>query len=261
MAFPTLPFVTIEVAILVVGAAVVYWLSRALKIRPKLIAIGEPTKEATLAIIVYVVFFVLAFAWFTLGRMFQLEPLRVPFDITQVWVLVLAEVWGFADYCLSYEKHSAEARNNRRKQDGYGKNALGAIPSVIYIAGYGLLAPSMGAGFVGFSPSLAYAAVFYTTKGFSEEAVFRGYIQTRLTAFGGSIKGLVAASLIFASVHLPTAYFLEAPGDVLASLAWAFTRLPVSLFFGYMMLKSQNIIPPSIFHLFVDWNFYLWRIP
>ena len=56
----------LQVVVFVVEVVIVYSLSRALKIHPKLIAVAKPRKEVTLAIIVYVVLFVMAIAWFTL---------------------------------------------------------------------------------------------------------------------------------------------------------------------------------------------------
>jgi CAAX protease family protein len=261
LAFPTLLQSMLEVVTFVVGVSIVYLLSKALKIRPKPIAVAEPRKEATLAIIVSVVLFVMAFVWFALSSMLQLEPFRFPFDITQAWVLVLGE--GTSLLILIVAMKSTRQRLGTigiNKTDMRKMIALGAILSVIYVAVSGLLAPYAGGGFAGFSSSLAFPLVFSVIVGFSEEAVWRGYIQTRLTAYGGGIKGLVATSLIFAFGHFPTAYYYQASGDVLASLAWALVRIPVSLLLGYIMLKSQNIIPSVIFHLFVDWSVYLWRI-
>ena len=137
--------------------------------------------------------------------------------------------------------------------------ALGLIPSVVYITVAGFLAPSLGGGFKGFSPSLAYGLIGYAIVGFAEEIVWRGYIQTRLIAYSGTLKGLVTTALLFALWHLPTRYYMYS-GVVLEAFASALLLLPISLLFGYIMLKSQNIIPSSIYHLFQDMNHLLWQI-
>jgi membrane protease YdiL (CAAX protease family) len=97
--------------------------------------------------------------------------------------------------------------------------------------------------------------------GFSEEILWRGYIQTRLIAYGGTIKGLVVTSLLFAVLwHFPVAYYVETSGVVLEALALALTRFPIGLLLGYTMVKSQNIIPSSIIHLFNNWGAVLWTL-
>jgi len=251
----------LEVVTFAVGVSIVYLLSRVLKIRQKPIAIAQPKKEATLAITVFVILFAMAFAWFALSAMLQLEPFRFPFDITQIWVIVLLEGASLLIIAVALKSTRQKLGTIGVNKTNIGKMAaIGAIPSVIYIAVSGLLAPYAGGGFAGFSSSLTFALFFCIVVGFSEEAVWRGYIQTRLCAYAGSVKGLVASSLIFAFVHFPTAYYYQAPGDAMASLAWVVFRVPVSLLFGYIMLKTQNIIPSSIFHIFVDWNVYLWQI-
>lgn len=138
--------------------------------------------------------------------------------------------------------------------------ALGLAASAIYITLVGLLTPSFGGVFAGFSPTLFYGFILFTIVGFSEEIVWRGYIQTRLTAYSGRLTGLVVTSLLFAVLwHFPRAYYIETSGVVLEALTFAAIRIFPSLLFGYLMLKSQNIIPSSIFHLFYDYNTLLWR--
>lgn len=261
LAFPTLLQVIILVVLFVVGVPIVYLLSKALKIRPKPITIAEPRKEAALAIIVSVALFVLAFALWTLTKMFQLQPPKFTVDITFVsWRAVFDGV-GFLIIALAMRSTRQKLGNIGINKNDMGRMvALGLTLSVIYLIVAGLLAPYLGEGFKGFSPSLAYGLILYTIVGFSQEVFSRGYIQTRLIAYGGTIKGLMVTSLLFALWHFPRAYYYEASGDVLAALAWASMKVFLGLLFGYIMLRSQNIIPTSIFHLFYDWGILLWRI-
>lgn len=262
LAFPNLLQVIFLVVLFVVGVPIVYLLSKALKIRPKPITIAEPSKEATLAIIVTVALFVLAFVLWTLNKMFQLQsPIFTPTDITYVLWIAFWEGIGFLIVIVAMKSTRQEFRTLGIDKNNIGRMvAFGLIPSVIYLTFSGLLASYVGGGFTGFSSSLAYGLLLTTIVGFSEEAVWRGYIQTRLSAYGGTIKGLMVASLLFALWHFPVSYYYEASGDALAALAWASVRVFGSLLFGYIMLKCQNIIPSSIFHLFIDWGNYLWRI-
>lgn len=138
--------------------------------------------------------------------------------------------------------------------------ALGLMWSAVLFAVQGLVAPYFGYGFTGFSASLAYAFIRLAIVGFSEETVWRGYIQTRLAAYSGTLKGLVATSLLFALLHFPIRYY-QFSGASLEALASILLLFPISLLFGYMMLRCQNIIPSSVFHLFWDWDLVFWGLP
>lgn len=267
LAFPTLTNIIISVIVLVVGAPIAYLLSRALKLRPKPITIADPRKEATPVFLVIIATFVAASALVVFNNIvvkptFQLDK-RPPFTVDYINVLFTAffyAIW-FLPLIIAMKRN----RQNLGSIGISGKDrrrmlALGFILSAIYITVAGFLAPSLGGGFKGFSPSLAYGLIVYAIVGFSEEIVFRGYVQTRLVAYSGTLRGLVTTALLFALWHLPGRYY-QFSGVVLEAFASALLLLPISLLFGYVMLRSQNIIPSSIFHLFVDWNELLWQIP
>ena len=138
--------------------------------------------------------------------------------------------------------------------------ALGLVLSLIYTMIAGFFAPSLGGGFIGFSSSLVYGFIYYAIVGFSEEIVWRGYVQTRLIAYSSTAKGLITTALLFSLVHFPTRYYLFS-GVILEAVMSSLLLLPISLLFGYIMLKSQNILPSSIFHLLANWSTILWQIP
>ena len=262
MAFPPITSILISIAALVVGAPIVYLLSKALRLRPKPITIAEPRKEATLASAVTLALFVLVFAWRTLTKVFQLQPPNFTVSIT-------FGLWDALLYGMGFAIVIAAMRSTRQNLGSIGISRkdtvkmflLGFIFSAILIAIGGLLAFSYGGGFSGFSYFLAYDLILDVMVGFSEEIFWRGYIQTRLIAYSGTLKGLLVTSLFFAILwHFPIAYYVETSGVVLEALAWALIRLPIGLLFGYTMLKSQNIIPSSIIHVFWNWNILLWQL-
>ena len=263
LAFPTLDPVARSVIYLIVGVVLVYSFSRALKLRPKPITIAKPRKETAAALIVSVALFILVFAWRTLTKTFQLQPPENTVSIT-------FGLWDAFLYGMGFVVIIVAMKITRQNIGSIGINRkdtgkmlfLGFAISAILLAIYGLLTISLGGGFVGFSYFLAYDLILSIIVGFSEEIFWRGYIQTRLIAYSGTIKGLVVTSLLFAVLwHFPIAYYVETSGVVLEALAWALLRFPIGLLLGYIMVKSQNIIPSSIIHLFIDWNLVLWLIP
>lgn len=260
LAFPTLLEALSASGFPIVGVPIVYLLSKVLKIRAKPISITEPRKEAALTGILSASLFVWAFAWWTLTSVFQLETSQVTVDLTFI-------AWTAFFYAIGFLIVIALMKRTRQKLGtvGIDKNdmgrmvALGLIIGAISFIIWSLLAPYFGGSFTGFSSSV-YALIFTIIVGFSEEILFRGYIQTRLSAYGGRIRGLVFTSLLFAFWHFAVVYYHAASGDVLATLAWCSVRVPFSLLFGYIMLKTQNIIPSAMFHLFYDWAIYVWGI-
>jgi membrane protease YdiL (CAAX protease family) len=267
LAFPTLTNIVISVVILVVGAPIIYLLSKAMKLRPKSITIPDPRKEATLVSLVIVAMFVATsalnvFINTVVEPTFQLDE-RPPFTVDHINVLLTA--FSYAIWFLPLIVVMKRTKQNRGSIGINGKDrgrmlALGFILSAIYVTVAGFLAPSLGGGFKGFSLSLAYGLIVYAIVGFGEEMVWRGYVQTRLIAYSGTPKGLMTTALLFSLLHLPTRYYLFS-GVVMEAFASALLVLPVGLLFGYIMLKSQNIIPSSIFHLLVNWSTLFWQIP
>lgn len=266
MAFPPLESYIISVMLFVVGVIIVYPLSKVLRLRPKPLTIERPRRQAMIAILIFVAIFVITLAWYTFYYgvfvfAFQLDkrPFLMYYSIDVLWValfytalmLPLIVVMKITKLSLRSIGISAESKGRLL--------ALGLGFSAILLALMGLLAPSFGGGFKGFSLSLAYSLVVNIIIGFSEETLFRGYLQTRLVAYSGILKGLLTASLLFALFHFPLFYVVS--GDVFVGVAFALLRFPGGLLLGYIMLTSQNIIPSSIIHLFTNWGgtvFQIW---
>ena len=74
-----------------------------------------------------------------------------------------------------------------------------------------------------------------------EEFFFRGFLQDSL---GKNLKAIFYASLLFSAAHLPKALFL---GDWIALLSF----FP-SLIMGWLYMKTNNILPGTLFHLLAN---------
>lgn len=95
--------------------------------------------------------------------------------------------------------------------------------------------------------SLPFLALF----GFAEEFLYRGYLQTRLIARLGSWRGWALASVVFAASHFPhfLIYNRLAPGTAAAATVIV---VPCGLALGFLMLRTQNILAPAIFHTIIN---------
>lgn len=264
LAFPTLYQVTTNVAILVVGVVIVYLLSRALKLRPKPITIAGLRGETIVVFLVIAALFVARFALDTLGYLvvlptfplYSLLPYPPLAAIDVFWGVLMSGIYLIPIILAMKRTGQSLGSIGITGLNKWRNVALGFVLSAIYVG-----ISSLGGTFAGFSVSLVYAFILMAIVGFCQEVVWRGYVQTRLTAKGGTIKGLVATALLFCLWHFPMRYF-QYSGVALEALANIFVELfPISLLLGYIMLKSQNIIPLSIFHLFVNLSSFLWQLP
>lgn len=88
---------------------------------------------------------------------------------------------------------------------------------------------------------------------FVEEIIYRGYLQTRLIKYLGSIKGWLITSIIFMLFHLPNRIILSGVNydSLLLNLFMLFI---MGLLLGYIQMKIKNVLAGSIIHTFINWS-------
>jgi membrane protease YdiL (CAAX protease family) len=97
-----------------------------------------------------------------------------------------------------------------------------------------------------------WALIYYVVVSFAEEFVFRGYLQSRLIAWLGRWQGWVIASILMALIHIGN-YMMRPDVSLLNALISTTETLPFSLFMGYVMLRTENLIAPVLAHTFLNW--------
>jgi membrane protease YdiL (CAAX protease family) len=97
-----------------------------------------------------------------------------------------------------------------------------------------------------------WALIYYAVVGFGEEFAFRGYLQTRLAGWLGQWQGWAVTSILMASAHVVQRMTRMgmSPVEALSSSA---ALIPISLFLGYVMLRTENVVAPGLAHTFADW--------
>jgi uncharacterized protein len=96
--------------------------------------------------------------------------------------------------------------------------------------------------------------------GLNEEFLFRGVLQTRLTAwFRSAWAGVFVTSLIFGVAHAPGLFFRGGPGvdgwstDPLQVIAFTVAVLtPISLLFGLIYARTKSLLLVVLLHGLVD---------
>ena len=259
MVFLTFTDLLTFVLILAAGVPLVYIVAKLLKLHPKPIEIAEKKKQARLSLTIFVVVFVIAFAilavyaYVWVRPNLQEDPIYVFRDI--IWTIAILIPLAAAAKLTGQNLDSLGI-----SKKNITKNlAFGFLVSVIFIAILILLAPSLGGGFAGFSLPAVYSLISLVLIGIAEEIIFRGFIQTRLTAYRGAITGVAVSALLFAFFNFPLGYFCYS-GDVLAAFFYGLWRFSTGFVFSYMFHRSKNIIPSSIFHALFIWGALLLRL-
>ncbi|BCK01156.1 CPBP family intramembrane glutamic endopeptidase [Anaerocolumna chitinilytica] len=93
----------------------------------------------------------------------------------------------------------------------------------------------------------------FSFVGFAEEIIYRGYFQTRLIAWLGTTKGCLITVIIFSFYHLPLNVFINGMNFQSAFFSCV-NLIPLSLMFGYIKLRTKNIITVAVLHTFIDWT-------
>jgi membrane protease YdiL (CAAX protease family) len=104
----------------------------------------------------------------------------------------------------------------------------------------------------GLTVSHFWALLQYAIVGFGEEFAFRGYLQTRLMAWLGRWQGWVVTSVLMALAHVVQRITMVGLLPLEAVLSSA-SLIPISLLLGYMMLRTENVVAPGLFHTFANW--------
>lgn len=129
-----------------------------------------------------------------------------------------------------------------------------ALFATITLLGKGTLAPK--------SPvplqRLLYLIATFTISAFAHEFIYRGYLQTRLVAWGGNVKGLLASALIYALWHWPK--FIQAGFNGMTMAVQFIALFALGLALGIIYHRSRSIIPAALFHASNDLAQTLWSM-
>lgn len=136
-----------------------------------------------------------------------------------------------------------------------GKSVLLGVLVSAFMFLFNLLTKRLDLGTLLRSTSLSdfWALMTFLVVGISEEFGFRGYLQTRLIAWLGTVWGLLLASTLMAVAHVVqrmTIMGMSGTDAIMSSLS----LIPVSLLFGFMMLRTDNIVAGTVLHGFIDWS-------
>ncbi|MBN1261007.1 MAG: CPBP family intramembrane metalloprotease [Anaerolineae bacterium] len=105
---------------------------------------------------------------------------------------------------------------------------------------------------------LLYLITTFTISALAHEFIYRGYLQTRLSAWGGKLKGLLASALIYALWHWPK--FLQAEFNGITMLVQFIALFAFGLALGIIYNRTKSILPATLFHASNDLAQTLWSL-
>jgi membrane protease YdiL (CAAX protease family) len=104
------------------------------------------------------------------------------------------------------------------------------------------------------SPRPEHASVLGAAAavGFSEEIVWRGYVQSWLIRWIGTRRGVVLAATVFALFHIPQRLLVGVGGaDLVVQLLVVWILGAV---LGVLQAATRNVVLPGILHTAIDWS-------
>jgi len=157
-------------------------------------------------------------------------------------------------YCLPMALMLRLNRETLRSTGLTTSNFWKAIVVGLFLAATTLVTARGGpfAGLRGLDSQRLQALLYFGIVGFGEEFLFRGYLQSRIVAWLGQIRGLGLASAIMALAHIPNR-ILGLGMDLPHALASSAGLVAISLLCGFVMLRTGSVVAPAIFHAFADW--------
>ncbi len=136
---------------------------------------------------------------------------------------------------------------------------LGACLSMVTVLLFALIRVPSGSSSAQGGPltlqRCLYLVAAFTVSAFGHEFVYRGYLQTRLMAWGGEGKGLLLSSLVYTLWHLPRFLGLY---NWLTILVQSIGLFALGLVLGEIRRRSGSIIPAAFFHAASDSALTLW---
>jgi membrane protease YdiL (CAAX protease family) len=249
--------VLVQCAVFIAVGALLVPLVRVLRVRHKARAVSNPRASAFWALGALAVGWVLVMAFFFVARSgapaetgsSQTVSPATPEDVVaQLLVCIIA----FGPALVVIRRRREPLASAGVSRDNLGRSLVVSIPLVAMPVAWRLVAPRLGAATPPFDAADFWALMKFVIVGFGEEFAYRGYLQTRLVDWLGQSPGWILASVLMAMAHVGhRVVVLGMTGtEALASSA---ALIPISLFLGFVMLRTRSIVAPGILHTAINW--------
>jgi membrane protease YdiL (CAAX protease family) len=251
---PSLPQVLIQIAFYVGYGLVAYLLTRWLKFRIERWPYPNPRQSALVALaVIFIPMLIITFIGLSTASEASAaatEEVEMKHTLGGIFAQLMASLIVFGPALLAMK-----ARNESWQSAGITRNNLAGsilLGCLLGLIGIVTCSPCIAGIRAGLDLSHLWAFLHFAVVGFGEEFGYRGYLQTRLIAWLGRWQGWLLASTVMALIHIPQRMLFSGM-DLAAALLSSVSLIFISMLMGYVMLRTQNIVAPAIFHTFADW--------
>lgn len=140
----------------------------------------------------------------------------------------------------------------------------GTVGLVLSVGGNVLPAALSGGQWVGLGPMLWNFFYMLVNIAFTEELVFRGYIQTRLYGlFKSDVLAVIVGGLLFMGMHIPFQLFNRSGGHIIefftTNALWLLSTWVIHLLFNFMYRKYNSLAAPTVCHFLLNFGSTLFQ--
>lgn len=200
------------------------------------------------------VWLIVMIVYFAMGQLYALKGIYLGTPVN----FVLA---GLCTGIILLKKEKLSGIGFSRKNAGKSF-LLGLVLGVIFVLGNNVILAVITHGkFDSLLNILVKLAYYLFVISFTEEIIFRGFIQPRVYGiFKNSVAAIFAGAIMFMLIHIPfqmgyahMSLFSYVAGNWITLLFTFFWHIV----FNYLYRKYNSIYAPAIFHGLMDWGNYL----
>ena len=215
------------------------------KVRP--LTFRYPTREATYALSLFAVIYIFAFQFYS-GDLFAfLRDFSAVFPGGELARRMLLAVIALIPFIAAIALRGQPVRSMGWQKENLRSGLMvGLLLVVVILFLRGKFMPLLK----GVSPQQAGLLPVWLVYTFSEETIFRGYIQLRLNSYLGVKWGWLATAGLFLLWQLPGKLWLFPVDQLWQPVLIAAVQ---GLLCGWMMKKTGHVVSSAIFRAFSGW--------
>lgn len=206
-----------------------------------------PRREATYALSLYAIIFLIAFQFFSNPIFAFLKNLAAFFPGGELAERALLAVVCVIPFLLAMVLRGQPLKSIGWQRENFKTGLIvGFLTLVLTIFLRGKFTSLLG----GISTEEGTLLLVWLVYCLAEETIFRGYIQLRINSFLGNTWGWLAAAGIYLLWQLPGRLWVLPFAEIWPSLVIAAIQ---ALLLGWMMRKSGHVIAPILFRAVAGW--------
>ena len=215
--------------------------------RKRLLRFRYPNREATFALSLFAVVYIIAFQYFSGDLLRGVREFADRFPGEETSQRMLLAVIALIPFVLGVILRGQPLRSlGWQRENLRGGLIVGVLLIVVVLFLRGKFLPLLK----GITPHQAGLLGVWLIYAFAEETIFRGYIQLRLDAFLGSRWGWLAAAGLFLLWQLPGRLWILSAAQLWQPILIATVQ---GLICGWIMKKTNHVAASALYRAVAGW--------